>query len=123
MSRTWAGGSTTAWRRTRTAVLNRDQWTCQLCHQRIPRGLPPTHPNAAQVHHTRSRELVGDDPQWLVAAHRQCNLAAGEPGRHDPPATTPTWLATRIAQLDPDNTHTPDNTIESTKPDRPNASL
>lgn len=30
MSKGWAKGSTTAWRKLRRAVLDRDRWTCQL---------------------------------------------------------------------------------------------
>lgn len=94
MSNAWRSGSTAAWRRVRAAVLERDGWTCQLCGERIPHGLPRLDPLSAQVHHTRSRALVGDDPRWLQAAHRLCNARAGEPGyvqQGDPAPTPGTW--------------------------------
>jgi 5-methylcytosine-specific restriction endonuclease McrA len=96
VSERWAGGSTRAWRDTRAAVLDRDRWTCQLCGERIPRGLPRDDPDSAQVHHTRDRRLVGDDPRYLVASHRRCNLTAGDPTAADAPVEVPGWLAARL---------------------------
>lgn len=40
---------------------------------------------ATQVHHTRSRAIVGDDVRYLMAVCKECNLAIGEPERHSPP--------------------------------------
>lgn len=92
MSRAWQGGSTTRWRKTRAFVLDRDGWTCQLCGELIRPSLIPPHPRSASVHHTVSRAVVGDDPRYLQAAHRDCNTAAGEPGRHDPaPRPRTSW--------------------------------
>lgn len=89
MSSAWAAGSTPAWRRLRLWVLTRDGWTCQLCGEPIDPTLRGggrrPHPMSASVHHTLGRDATGDDPRYLVAAHRRCNLAVGEPGRHDPP--------------------------------------
>lgn len=85
MSRAWAGGSTTAWRRTRAYVLRRDRYRCQLGH-------PGCTTAATEAHHTRSRALVGDDPAFLVASCRACNLAEGEPGSKDPrPSPRTRW--------------------------------
>lgn len=45
---------------------------------------------ATEVHHTRSRAIVGDDPRYLVAVCKWCNLAVGEPEKHSPPIVTHT---------------------------------
>lgn len=81
MSRSWAKGSTRAWRRTRALVLQRDGYQCQL---QIP-GVCTT--RATHVHHTKGRAITGDDPAHLVAACAPCNLQVGDPTtrRHDPP--------------------------------------
>lgn len=81
MSRSWAGGSTWAWRNTRRAVLNRDGHRCQL-------RLPGCTTNATHVHHTQGREATGDDLAHLVAACQHCNLKVGDPRPHDPPPKT-----------------------------------
>lgn len=79
MSRSWARGSTRAWRRTRALVLERDGWECQL-------RLPGCTYVATHVHHTLGRERTGDDPQFLVGACEHCNLATGDPTKvPDPP--------------------------------------
>lgn len=78
MSEQWSGGSTRAWRKLRRAVLDRDRWTCRLCGGRIDPALRHPDPRSAQVHHTKGK-AYGDDPRHLVAAHRQCNLDAGDP--------------------------------------------
>lgn len=85
MSERWAKGSTRAWRRVRAQVLDRDGHRCGLqlagtCTTR-----------ATHVHHTQPRELVGDDPQYLISACAPCNLAVGDPTRHDPAPTTVAW--------------------------------
>ena len=81
MSRSWTGGSTRAWRTTRARVLARDGYACRL-------KLPGCTGQATQVHHTVGRGTTGDDPRWLIAACRSCNLAVGDPTRpgkhHDP---------------------------------------
>lgn len=93
MSKAWASGSSPRWRALRLAILDRDQWVCQLCHEPIRDGLPRDDPMAAQVHHTRDRRLVGDDPRYLQAAHRLCNQKAGQPGKTDAEHEVPGWLA------------------------------
>lgn len=76
MSKGWESGSTRAWRRTRRAVLERDRYRCQL-------QLPGCTTRATHVHHTRGKQM-GDDPAHLVAACAHCNLATGDPSKHDP---------------------------------------
>lgn len=81
MSRSWAGGSTSAWRRVRLQVLIRDNYECQLKLSNICTT------TAEHAHHVLGRALTGDDPQWIVAACSACNYAIGEPSRRpaDPP--------------------------------------
>lgn len=91
MSRAWAGGSTNRWRKIRLLVLVRDGWICQLCGDPIDPSLPKGHPRGPTVHHTRGK-VAGDDPAHLVAAHTECNVAAGDPNRHDPqPVSVTDW--------------------------------
>jgi len=79
MSRSWSAGSTYAWRRLRLRVLERDRYRCRL---RLGSCLGV----ASQVHHTHGRAVTGDDPRYLVAACRPCNLEVGDPTRvPDPP--------------------------------------
>lgn len=84
MSGSWSGGSTRAWRRIRAQVLARDAHRCQL-------RLDGCTTRAQHVHHTRPRELVGDDPAHLQAACEHCNLKAGDPRTVDPPPRPKTW--------------------------------
>lgn len=80
MSQRWAGGSTRAWRRTRAYVLARDGYRCRL-------KLPGCTTIATHAHHTVAREIVGDDPRYLIAACEHCNLSAGDPTSQDPAPT------------------------------------
>ena len=79
MSKAWAKGSTPAWRKTRAGVLLRNQQEhggrCQLRIRRVCTGQADT------VHHIVGRAVSGDDPKYLVACCRACNLSVGEPGR------------------------------------------
>lgn len=78
MSRAWAGGSTSKWRRTRAQVLQRDHHLCQI-------QLAGTCTTLADcVHHTIGRALTGDDPEWMVAACTPCNLKIGDPTTRPP---------------------------------------
>lgn len=78
MSKSWAGGSTRAWRRTRALVLERDGYQCQL-------RLPGCTHLANHVHHTIGKQF-GDDPALLMAACAHCNLTLGDPSKvTDPP--------------------------------------
>jgi hypothetical protein len=38
---------------------------------------------ATHVHHTHGRGVTGDDPAYLVASCRSCNLTIGDPTRPD----------------------------------------
>jgi hypothetical protein len=78
MSRAWRGGSTRAWRRTRAAVLARDNYRCR---NQIP-GICTGH--ATCVHHTHGRNTTGDDPRYLIASCHPCNQHIGDPTRNDP---------------------------------------
>ncbi|GAB3154215.1 hypothetical protein GCM10027258_57760 [Amycolatopsis stemonae] len=88
MSHAWARGSTRQWRRLRRAVLDRDQWICQLCGKPINPQLRNPDPMSAQVHHAQGK-AYGDDPAQLQAAHRLCNQQAGDPTRAPDPAPRP----------------------------------
>lgn len=90
MSKAWAKGSTTRWRRVRALVLEENRRTnqgrCVLAIPRVCQG------QADQVHHTRSRAEVGDDPKYLMAVCRACNLKVGAPGRISPePKQVSSW--------------------------------
>jgi hypothetical protein len=78
MSRAWVGGSTTAWRRVRAAVLlaneNENGGRCRLAVKSVCTGM------AEQVHHTKGKQY-GDDIRYLVAVCRACNLHVGDPNR------------------------------------------
>lgn len=77
MSRSWTGGSTTAWRKLRAAVLFRDGFQCQL-------RLDGCTGTAEHAHHTVGRSVSGDDPAFIVAACAHCNLAVGDPTKYNP---------------------------------------
>jgi 5-methylcytosine-specific restriction endonuclease McrA len=82
MSRSWAKGSTTRWRKIRAWVLAANQadndGKCTLQIPKICTG------QATQVHHTKGRAVTGDDPRHLAPACKECNLHVGEPGRTSP---------------------------------------
>jgi 5-methylcytosine-specific restriction endonuclease McrA len=85
VSKAWSRGSTAAWRRTRAAVLARDQHRCQL-------RLAGCTTRATEVHHRGARALSGDDPAGLMAVCRHCNLTIGDPTVLDPePDTLHDW--------------------------------
>lgn len=107
MSRNWAAGSTVAWRSTRQGVIARDGARCRMADVRDGRYLPRTlgryrhlitvSPDCTggtaeylQVHHLLGRAVTGDDPAYLVACCRACNLATGDPTRADPPCSPQT---------------------------------
>lgn len=80
MSKAWANGSSMEWRRMRAFVLQRDNGECQIRIKGVCTG------HATNVHHTLGRLVTGDDPDFLVAACRACNLKIGDPTKlPDPP--------------------------------------
>lgn len=94
MSKNWANGSTRRWRTVRAAVLLRDGGRCLLA---LPGDWPVWGGRArclgvaTQVHHVKGRSVTGDDPQWLVAACRPCNLKVGLPRVDPPPRPMTDW--------------------------------
>lgn len=83
-SQRWPAGSSSKWRRIRTAVLIRDHHQCQL-------RLDGCTGRATQVHHTAPRETHGDDPRRLLAACAPCNTRIGDPTRTDPEPNPSRW--------------------------------
>ena len=87
MSRSWAGGSTWAYRKVRDKVLRRDGRACQI---RLPgtwvtpQGVQSCLGRADCVHHTQGRAVTGDDPRFMVAACSPCNLRVGDPTKQQP---------------------------------------
>ncbi len=78
MSRDWAGGSTSAWRKVRARVLAENQVTNQgRCTLQL-RGCTG---EANVVHHVLGRAVTGDDPAYLAAVCAWCNGKTGQPGR------------------------------------------
>jgi 5-methylcytosine-specific restriction endonuclease McrA len=87
MSTAWRKGSTRAWRTLRRAILIRDQYQCKLAlpgEWPVWGGMARCTVVATQVHHTRGRAVTGDDPAYLVAACKACNLKVGQPTTTDP---------------------------------------
>ena len=85
-SRHWRGGSTRAHRRARTQVLEAADGACQLA---IPNVCTQV---ATEAHHTLGRGRTGDDPAYMIASCKACNLHVGDPTRFDPqPDVKPWW--------------------------------
>jgi hypothetical protein len=86
VSKAWARGSTSQWRRLRARVLQanllENQGQCQVALPEVCTGQADT------VHHTQGRAVTGDDPKYLVATCRACNLSIGEPKHSSPPHRT-----------------------------------
>ena len=90
MSRSWKGGSTRAWRKTRDYVLERDRGLCRAHEDGWCARVKGTHTctkRAAHAHHTLGRAVTGDDVRYIVASCRACNLFIGrpKPPPDDPP--------------------------------------
>lgn len=86
----WDAGSTRRWRRTRGAVLAENRRTrggrCGVQVEGVCTG------DATVVHHTLGRAVTGDDPRYLVASCKACNLHIGEPSRSNPkPRPISSW--------------------------------
>ncbi len=80
----WAKGSTPQWRRVRLQVLKRDNYQCQVKTKHCSYV-------ATLVHHTLGKEVTGDDPAFLVACCRSCNVSVGTPKGNPPPRTVTNW--------------------------------
>jgi hypothetical protein len=100
MSTAWGSGSTRRWRAVRAFVLGRDGYRCRAhldgwC-ARANRATPHqcTHraelygPHSGHAHHTRGKAF-GDDPRWIVAACKACNLHIGDPAKGADPRPEP----------------------------------
>jgi 5-methylcytosine-specific restriction endonuclease McrA len=89
MSRGGQGGSTTAWRKLRLAVLERDGWTCGYCRATLHRRRCST-TGCAYCPHVDHRvpkaQGGGDHPSNLLASCARCNLSRSADGK----ASTPT---------------------------------
>jgi 5-methylcytosine-specific restriction endonuclease McrA len=81
VTNSWTKGSSRAWRQVRLFVLNRDGYLCQL-RLSCCTGL------ATEAHHVLGRQITGDDPQFIVASCKRCNLRVGTPSGHADPAHT-----------------------------------
>lgn len=89
MSSNWAKGSTSRWRKIRRGVLLANQaenkGRCTLAIRGVCEG------QANEVHHLKGKEY-GDDPRYLAAVCRACNLHVGDPNRVSPrPRPTTKW--------------------------------
>lgn len=93
MSRSWAGGSTRAWRELRVTVSARDRYRCRVQLPGTCLGHAPLHATrgvrAGHLHHTQGRAITGDDPRFVVWACEPCNLKVGDPTRTPDPAPRP----------------------------------
>jgi hypothetical protein len=81
VSKAWRGGSTRAWRKLRAEILEANRVNnggrCQAQVKHICSGL------ATIAHHTRGREVTGDDPRYIVGVCKPCNLHIGNPIEHE----------------------------------------
>lgn len=91
MSRGWAGGSTTAWRKLRTqAIATLPHW-CDYCNEPISPAYTYPHPRSMSVDHIVPKAHGGQDHLAnLRLRHYGCNSAAGAR------TTTPTPLSITI---------------------------
>jgi hypothetical protein len=100
VSKAWAKGSTRQWRKIRAAVLehNRIHYGGQ-CRARV-RGVCTK--VAEHAHHTRGREITGDDLRHIEGVCAPCNLHIGNPVTHPyncPQCADVQWV--RVGPLDP----------------------
>jgi hypothetical protein len=74
-----------AWPRIRKAILDRDGWVCQLCHQPIDPSIPWPKPMSATVDHKIPVTKGGSwwDESNLRAAHNKCNLSRVDHTKND----------------------------------------
>ncbi len=104
MSKSWAGGSTRSWRRTRAAVLARDGYKCKLRIPGVCIGAAPLHATgdtpAGHCHHVNGK-ANGDGA--LATACAPCNMHVGDPTRF-PHRGTPRTPAVSVQNLSPSST-------------------
>lgn len=63
----------------RSAIYERDRWTCRLCGKGIPRDAQVPHPLAATVDHVVPLAAGGThEPANVQAAHYRCNSIKGD---------------------------------------------
>jgi 5-methylcytosine-specific restriction protein A len=88
MSKAWAGGSDTRWRRFRLTILERDRWLCTL-------KLDVCTTTAQHVHHVipLARGGAKYDPGNCTSACAACNLKLGDraPTPQPEPRPTSSW--------------------------------
>lgn len=85
MSKAWANGSTTAWRKVRAACLARDNYICQLRR-------PGCTTRATTADHTVAKSNGGADTlSNLKAACVHCNTSKGASTPALPHTTLTTW--------------------------------
>jgi hypothetical protein len=81
----WLGGSTRAHRNARDYVLRRDGYRCRLAYPgtwiTLAGAVRSCLGEANEAHHTLAKRITGNDPRFMVAACRPCNLRAGDPTR------------------------------------------
>lgn len=74
-----------AWPRIRKAILERDNWVCQICHQPIDPTIPWPKQLSATVDHIIPVTKGGAwwDESNLRAAHNKCNLSRVDHTKND----------------------------------------
>jgi hypothetical protein len=84
----WTDGGTTAHRKAREFVLVRDGNRCRIRDEVVCTVV------ATEAHHTLGRGVTGDDPAYMIATCKPCNLRVGDPRVVDPQHVTrnPWWI-------------------------------
>lgn len=94
VSKNWKNGSTQGHRKARAYVLMRDGYRCQLAIPgEWPRwgGMARCLVRATEAHHTKGKAITGDDPDFMIAACKPCNLKVGEPKVDPAPRPVTEW--------------------------------
>lgn len=96
----WPTGGSRPWRRVRAAVLlaNWEQHggICRVGVRGVCTGFQQT------VHHVLGRAVTGDDPAYLVASCKPCNMHVGDPQTHDPDCPKCQHITNRPRPADPE---------------------
>lgn len=94
----WKTGGGREWRELRAKILERDQYRCRAHEdgwcEKVPHDRPHTCTGAAplaggEAHHTLGRGVTGDDPRYIVASCRACNIHIGDPTKTPDPVASP----------------------------------